>query len=1598
MSRRRSRFFQLIRLEDRIAPAGTAKFANGQLVVDLDDAGNNVQVGRNATGNAVVNINGAPVGFQDDKGNPIPAPSIDDIAKLNINGGKGNDTIDAKGVDGKFGLEQSININGGDGNDNIFGAVNVENVINGGKGDDTIRGGDFVDDLRGGEDNDVLFAGRALNGAGDFLRGDEGDDVLNGGPGADALDGGTGKDKLFGNGGADDLQGDQDDVILDAGDHGFDRVRVAKNRNLGDPLVVEFDVASKSLDISAPGVLVSIPFPNNVKVEDLSAEQLGVDFKVDDPANNGVQFNVERPNRDSGDAPVPEPEAHAMIRIFLNDGNLKPGEAFQLFFANFPALDIAGAGGPDQFVIGPNNIPVNIKGGAGNDQMTVQTGGLNANPLPNQVQVDNRADINHQEVEVVQVNDDAATSTILSATLTESGDPVFRGAIVTYTLVVTNISGQPMRLATEARCNYPILRMTSDAAGGLGSISINTLLSAGALFADVSAGGDDGIRSFLSDDAIAPGATVTLKIAVLADRIGIINLQTTSGSLSPDVNGANVGASETTEVIAGVLDRLKVVNKDETTGKPAAGNHGLLLMADDGTKAVFSSDGKLFDLNANYVDQPGTDVYLFLGDPLLISAGADGKTTSNLQVSGTKLSRDGRFLAFSSLATNLIAGLPGNTQSQVWLRDLDAQTIQMVSFNTAGTKGGNGGSSNPAISDDGRWVAFQSSATDLVAGFVDANGSFSSDIYLKDMLTGQTILVSKSAVTANAGGKFGSSNAIVSGDGRFVVFESQADDLVAGLTDNTFTTNLFVFDRLTGATKMVDAKFDGTANGTDSVSPFRTRISVDGSVITFESTSTNLISGFVNNNGFGADVYAYFTATGNLSLVSGTSATNSANNGAQRPNLSADGSTVAWISAATDLVAGITNGVNHIYVRDLQTGVIEVATIAADGVTAGNGSVLGTIHAPELSTDGRFVAFMSAAKNLVTGYVDGNVDDMELYVRDRRAGLTTLINSVDGLTSGNRGHESSSRYFLSAAGDTVVFESRASDLITGDTNGVKDIMTTRGHVRFSFNAPTGIDITLRRNGANLEVLNTATMVPIASRNADATFEMNINNLDATLTIDFASGDIELLNGLTVAGTGFNAKIDVVGGQFDRADLSVVTSGIKAGFLSYDDLTINFAGIVSVSDSATTLTRTMTGTALAESIFVTAAGAQRKISGGAGPDWTFHDPALSLTIATAGGNDLVTILGLPAGYDTTIDLVILGGDGNDTLNATNAGRRVTLVGGAGNDTITGGVGNDQLFDGPGDDVMTGNAGNDSFVLTPGSIDAVSDSGGTDTLDFSFSDRPITVDYRLGTQQTITDFGDKLTITGQIENFVGSVFNDSLTLAPLAVGRDADGGPQVLGLAVGDALVVDCLGVAGSNSGGKVSVPGFADVAHSGFETVSLINTGAATPAKITAVTINDGTAQRSRVTSITLTFDNPPSLPGSPADGFQLKRLSDNAVVSLAASVSSNTVTLTFTGGPVEFGSLADGRYALTVLASHISNLDGDGNGVTGDDFTLVGTPANGLFRLFGDSNGNGQVGPEDFLAFRIAFLNPVPAFDFDNSGTVDAGDFLAFRLNFLETI
>jgi hypothetical protein len=172
-----------------------------------------------------------------------------------------------------------------------------------------------------------------------------------------------------------------------------------------------------------------------------------------------------------------------------------------------------------------------------------------------------------------------------------------------------------------------------------------------------------------------------------------------------------------------------------------------------------------------------------------------------------------------------------------------------------------------------------------------------------------------------------------------------------------------------------------------------------------------------------------------------------------------------------------------------------------------------------------------------------------------------------------------------------------------------------------------------------------------------------------------------------------------------------------------------------------------------------------------------------------------------------------------------------------------------------------------------------------------------------------------------------------------------------------------------------------------------------PPRVNSVVINDGSAQRSRVTSVTVNFD---SLVAVTPGAFRLQRQSDGQLVNLFPEYfiggPTTSVSLSFSGALTEFGSLKDGRYTLTVFGTRVSNfvgsLDGNGDSVPGDDYVLASSGTAGIFRLFGDANGDGYVGASDFILFRMNFGGNADTFDFDGDGSVSANDFVQFRLRF----
>ena len=412
-------------------------------------------------------------------------------------------------------------------------------------------------------------------------------------------------------------------------------------------------------------------------------------------------------------------------------------------------------------------------------------------------------------------------------------------------------------------------------------------------------------------------------------------------------------------------------------------------------------------------------------------------------------SSNGRYLVFLSAAEDLVSN-DGNVLQDVFIRDLSNSTTQLISVNTNGVSG-NDLSWSPVISTNGRFVAFVSLATDLVPN--DSNGR--SDIFICDTLSGTTRLVSANAL--NTGAANGDSAApLMSADGRFVCFESKATDLVPGVKSNAAFKDIFIRDTLLQTNFAVSLSASGTTTGDRESN--NAVISPDGRFVVFESNAQNLGPAPVTRGIYLRDLAAgtnillttlrpgivgqpkIFSADGSVlvfaapfnvfvyELSSGRNSLVCTN--CTMPSVSADG----FIVAAQTFPSTLNAPTNQLSVFDRSTGRSTLASVGWDGISGGNGSS----SQPALSPDGRFVAFASRAANLIPSDTNGFTD---VFVRDLNAGVTMLVSrtfdrGLPGLRPSN---------FPVFAGDsqTLIFQSFSSDLVRGDFNLAQDVFVFR---------------------------------------------------------------------------------------------------------------------------------------------------------------------------------------------------------------------------------------------------------------------------------------------------------------------------------------------------------------------------------------------------------------------------------------------------------------------------------------------------------------------------------------------------------------------------
>jgi Tol biopolymer transport system component len=377
------------------------------------------------------------------------------------------------------------------------------------------------------------------------------------------------------------------------------------------------------------------------------------------------------------------------------------------------------------------------------------------------------------------------------------------------------------------------------------------------------------------------------------------------------------------------------------------------------------------------------------------------------------ISGNGRRVVFHSESGNLVAGGTLGTR-QVYLRDRDAQSTSLISADSVGAEG-DGPSGNAVISDNGNYIAYQSEATNLLGAGNDTNAV--ADVFVYNRLSGVTTLVSVDSAGNQATGH--SWEPALSADGSVVVFSSVATDLLSPGIDSNGVADVFV--RHGPLTERVSVSSTGAESNDESRRP---AVSGNGTLVVFESNASNLIAGDANTV---SDVFLRNRVTGTtirLSEVAGVGG----DDGSFDAAISADGSTAAFISRATNLVSGDNNAQQDVFVVDLGTGTIERVNTTWDG-----GEADGYSRRPSLSADGRYVVFDSVASNLVPG---PNYGGPNVYVHDR---VTRITERVSLSVYGGQGDARSRRARISADGTTIAFESDARLLPTDVNDYASDV-------------------------------------------------------------------------------------------------------------------------------------------------------------------------------------------------------------------------------------------------------------------------------------------------------------------------------------------------------------------------------------------------------------------------------------------------------------------------------------------------------------------------------------------------------------------------------
>jgi VCBS repeat-containing protein len=824
---------------------------------------------------------------------------------------------------------------------------------------------------------------------------------------------------------------------------------------------------------------------------------------------------------------------------------------------------------------------------------------------------------------------------------------------------------------------------------------------------------------------------------------------------------------------------------DAASGFQTGGQH---ILSSNGRYVVYASfSDNIVDGDAN----KSADVFVrdtLTGTTTLVSQNTASEQ-GNADSLSASISVDGRYVVFQSDANNLVAG-DTNNAADIFVRDLQTGTTTLVSAGIGGAPA-DGDSLNPSISADGRYVTFQSFADNLTSG--DQNGK--EDVFVRDLQTGSTTLVSTGDDGVANGDSF---RPTISANGQTIAFESNATNLTPDGSTGLFEYNLANQTTTKIASSSLGSSGSAmlTVSALSQISPLlefavstnpSERLASDILYVNPDTHNTSIIPSFqtaqyavsshhismvIDNDNeqpvllLDLTSYAQDQFVGQLTTIDPTTQTSQMRSvvatlssdqtnslGAAAPALSADGRYVAFASSSDSLVSGDTNHASDVFLFDATTGTTTLVSQGAFG-QGNQGS-----SSPAISDDGRYVVFESSADNLVLGDTNGVSD---IFVRDIVTGTTALI-SKSAQGQADLGSFTPS---ISPDGKTISFLSDATNLVSNDSNGTRDVFVVDNPLYIAPNSPPVITSNGGEPLAAISISeNTVTVTTIEASDPDAgqtiTFSI-VGGDDADLfDIDGSSGALSFKsapNFEAPADLGRNNIYDVVV-QANDGNGGIASQTIEVTVANVDEpATIAGSSHGAVTEDGVLKaggTLTVTDPDAGQSQFqvphnLTTAYGHFSFDQFTG-QWSYTLNNSSSAVQALNSADVrtdnLTITSLDGSASTTLAVTI---HGSDEVITGRAGQLV-IEGTPWNDIITAGKTNLVIKAGAGDDVIKLAKGN---ILQAHLIDGGS---GNDTLDLSGIGSKVSVDLAHGIA-TGSQIG--LNALQSIENIVGGSGSDVL----------------------------------------------------------------------------------------------------------------------------------------------------------------------------------------------------------------------------------------------